>query len=283
MFVKKIIEERFSTNILSISPLSGGDINEVLQFETSRGRYVVKFNDRDRYPKMLAKEAKGLKLILKTGFTTPQVVDTFSKGDHQFLILDYIDQEQPSEKFWIQFAKHLSFLHQNSNNFFGLDHSNYIGSLPQDNHPEISWEVFFVQNRLEPLIRTAFDRGLLKPVHLQSFEHLFSLLKELIPNEKPALLHGDLWSGNMLCAVDQQPVLIDPAVYYGHREVDIAMTRMFGGFNSSFLEYYNDYYPLEKGWEKRLPIHNLYPTLVHLILFGPSYLGGIERVLKSFD
>lgn len=283
MFVKKTIEERLATNILSMSPLSGGDINEVLQIQTTIGHYVVKYNDKEKFPGMLAKEAKGLKLILNNGFTTPPVIDSFSDRASQFLILDYIEPEKPSKIFWNRFAKRLSLLHQKGNDFFGLDYSNYIGSLPQKNDRKTTWEEFFVQNRLEPLIKTAFNKGLLRSPHLQRFEHLFTLLKDVIPDEQPALLHGDLWSGNFLCALGQEPVLIDPAVYYGHREVDIAMTRMFGGFDPSFLEYYNDYYPLEKGWEIRLPVHNLYPNLVHLILFGSSYLGGIESVLKSFD
>lgn len=283
MFVKKIIEERLATSILSMSPLSGGDINQVLRIETINGHYVVKYNDREKFPGMLAKEARGLKLILKNGFNTPHVIDTFTDRAYQFLILDYIEPGKPSKKFWNRFANQLSLLHQNSNDYFGLDHNNYIGSLPQENDEKTTWEAFFVQKRLEPLINTAFDKGLLTSNHLRSFEHLFTLLKDVIPIEQPALLHGDLWSGNILCAKDQEPVLIDPAVYYGHREVDIAMTRMFGGFDPLFLEYYNEQYPLEKGWERRLPIHNLYPNLVHLILFGSSYLGGIERVLKSFD
>ena len=283
MFVKKIIEERLSVNVLSVTPLSGGDINEVLHLKTSQGEYVVKCNSRESYPEMFAKEAKGLKLIFTHGFNTPSVVDTFTNGAHQFLILDYISTEKASKTFWIRFANQLSLLHQNSNEFFGLDDNNFIGSLPQNNQRSATWEEFFIQARLKPLIKISFDRGLLNRSHLDMFDSLFTKLKELIPIEHPALLHGDLWSGNILCGTNQQPVLIDPAVYYGHREVDISMTRMFGGFDPVFLEYYNDLYPLEKGWENRIAIHNLYPNLVHLILFGRSYLGSIESLIKKFN
>jgi len=133
-----------------------------------------------------------------------------------------------------------------------------------------------------PMVKKAFDKQLLDKGHISGFDCLFAVFTELVPEEKPVLLHGDLWSGNLLCGDGQTPVFIDPAIYYGHREVDIAMTRMFGGFHPDYLDAYQELYPLEKGWEKRLSLHNLYPNLVHLVLFGRTYLGGIERVLKEF-
>ena len=133
------------------------------------------------------------------------------------------------------------------------------------------------------MISRAFDRNLLDNTHKKDFESLFLRLKELVPNEPASLLHGDLWSGNLICGPEQNPVFIDPAVYFGHREVDIAMTHMFGGFHPSYLESYTDVFPLEAGWEKRLELHNLYPYLVHLNLFGRSYLGRIEQVLKRYS
>lgn len=281
MIVRRIIEQRLSISILSVSKLSGGDINEVYFLKTSEGNFVVKLNEKETYPKMLFKEAKGLDLLRKGSVITPTIIDQFEQDDLQLIILDHIESETPSKQFWHHFARDLSKLHRNHNANFGLDHNNFIGSLHQENKMLPSWEKFFVENRLMPLIKMGFDHGLLHKWHLTKFEELFKVLKDLIPTEKPSLLHGDLWSGNLLCGQGQAPVFIDPAVYYGHREVDIAMTKMFGGFDPVFLSQYQELYPLEKGWEKRIEIHNLYPNLVHLNLFGKSYLGGIESVLEK--
>ena len=282
MFVKRILEERLSTDIESISPLSGGDINEVYKINCTLGEYVVKYNSRLRFPAMFYKEANGLEILRKGGLRTPNVIDYFEHMDDQFLILEYVAEEKIDNKFWIHFANSLSGLHQKSNTSFGLDQDNYIGSLVQHNGQMPIWEEFFISKRLKPLIKEAFDKGLLTRKHLADFDHFFTVFSELLPVEPPSLLHGDLWSGNLLCGLGQQAVFIDPAVYYGHREVDIAMTKMFGGFDPVYLDHYQDCFPLEKGWEERVPIHNLYPRLVHLVLFGHSYLSGIENVIQRY-
>jgi len=282
MFVKRILEERLSTDIESIAPLSGGDINEVYKISCTLGNYVVKYNSRLRFPTMFYKEANGLDILRKGGLRTPNVIDHFEHMDDQFLILEYIAEEKAENKFWIHFAISLSELHQKSSTSFGLDLDNYIGSLGQYNGQMPTWEEFFISKRLKPLIKIAFNKGLLTRKHLTDFDHFFTVFSELLPVEIPSLLHGDLWSGNLLCGSGQQAVFIDPAVYYGHREVDIAMTKMFGGFDPVYLDYYQDCFPLEKGWEERVPIHNLYPRLVHLVLFGHSYLSGIENVIQRY-
>jgi len=282
MFVKKIIEERLSTNLDFIVPLSGGDINQVYKIKCSFGEYIVKYNSRLSFPKMFEKEAAGLDLLRNKGLNTPLVLDRFEHADDQLLILEFIKEEKTTAKFWLHFAEDLSVIHKNSNRFFGLDHDNYIGSLHQDNHQISSWKEFFISKRLQPLIKMAFDKGLLTQKHLTEFDAFYSFYSSLIPVEKPSLLHGDLWSGNLLCSEDQKAVFIDPAVYYGHREVDIAMTSLFGGFDRIYLDHYQEHFPLENGWKERIPIHNLYPNLVHLNLFGSAYLGGIEHVIQRF-
>ena len=282
MVVKKLIEDRLSVDIVSMSPLSGGDINDVYMMDSSAGRFIVKSNYRDMFPNMLEREAKGLKQLGKSGVTTPEVIDHFEHDELQVLILQYFEQKRANKEFWMYFAQDLSNLHQSSHAFFGLEYDNYIGSLQQANQFKSSWEEFFIENRLKPLIKKAFDNKLLNDNHLNSFEGFFKVFSELIPIEPPSLLHGDLWSGNLLCSAGQKPVFIDPAVYFGHREADLAMTQMFGGFDSAYLNLYNDCLPLEEGWQNRISIHNLYPNLVHLILFGRSYLSGIENVIKRF-
>ncbi len=283
MFVKRIIEERLSTEIESVTPLSGGDINEVYSINCSLGKYVVKYNSRLRFPEMFYKEADGLNTLRDNGLRTPVVIDHFEHIDDQFLILEYVKEEKAGKKFWVNFADSLSALHQKSNPFFGLDQNNYIGSLHQHNDQMSSWEEFFISKRLKPLIKMAFDQGFLTRKHLADFDKFYTVFLDLLPVEKPSLLHGDLWSGNLLCTSGQQAVFIDPAVYYGHREVDIAMTKMFGGFDQLYLDEYIDRFPLEKGWEERIPIHNLYPNLVHLVLFGNAYVKGIENVIQRYS
>ena len=283
MFVKSIIEERLSTDVLSISKLSGGDINQVFKITCLQGTYVVKYNSLLKFPGMFSKEANGLRMLQKGGIKTPSVIDHFEQMDDQFLVLEYVEQENYEVNFWVNFANDLAVLHQKSHVSFGLDEQNFIGSLPQLNEQKSNWEEFFVLNRLKPLVKMAFDQKLLTKNHLDDFDSFYLVLPELLPTEPPSLLHGDLWSGNLLCGAEQQAVFIDPAVYYGHREVDIAMTRMFGGFDPVYLDHYHERFPLEKGWEERIPIHNLYPNLVHLILFGKSYLSGIERVVQKYS
>ena len=117
---------------------------------------------------------------------------------------------------------------------------------------------------------------------LRNFEKLFSVLQNLIPEASPSLLHGDLWSGNFMCGEDGEAVIFDPAVYYGHREIELAFTQMFGGFDKSFYSAYNEEFPLLPGFDDRVDLYNLYPLLVHLNLFGQSYLSGITQTLSRY-
>lgn len=282
MLSNEFIANRLSQDVLNISPLQGGDINDTFLIQTPDRQYVLKRNKKTRFPQMFEKEAKGLNKLSLNGVISPQVIKIFEHDEDQFLILAHIQSEGPQHQFWKNFGQALSNLHLNSQEYFGLEYPNYIGSLVQLNDNKISWETFFVENRIQPLVQKAFDRQLLSKKHLGWFDGFSTAFPNLVPNEKPALIHGDLWSGNLMCGIDQTPVFIDPAIYYGHREMDIAMTKMFGGFDRAFLDAYNEIFPMEKGWEKRMSIHNLYPNLVHLNLFGTSYLRGIESVIKTF-
>lgn len=283
MQLEAVIEKWLGTTLIEVRPLSGGDINQVFRLRLANSAdFVLKLNSKNNFPEMFQKEAAGLKLLKSASCNVPGVHMTFEEGAHQFLILEFIEEGGAAGTSWERFGRQLANLHLSTNEVFGLDHDNYIGSLSQINKAAENWTDFFISNRLEPLIRMARERNLLRESHLEAFESLFSRLPHLIPEESPSLLHGDLWSGNLMFDKMGEPVFIDPAVYYGHREVDIAMTRMFGGFNASFFNSYNEIIPLETGWEERLDLHNLYPTLVHLVLFGSSYLSGIERTLKRF-
>ena len=166
--------------------------------------------------------------------------------------------------------------------YFGLDHSNYMGALRQDNTPSDRFVDFFIHRRLQPQVGLAVKEGLLDHSAVAHFERLYTRLPDIFPVEPPSLLHGDLWSGNFLADESGEPVLIDPAVYYGHRSIDLAMTTLFGGFARPFYESYAYHYPFPPNFQEQWDICNLYPLLVHLNLFGQSYLGKILHTIRRF-
>lgn len=282
MFFKEIIEEQLAQKIIGFSHVSGGCINQVFKINTARASFVIKINTEKRYPKMFEKEHLALISLSDTGIKTPKVMQQFKHADQQFLVLEFIEEEKRTTDFSTNFAIYLAKLHQKESSFFGLDDDNYIGSLVQINSKKETWEKFFIENRISPLIKKAFDLKLLHDNHIKMFENLFKQLKDILPQEKASFLHGDLWSGNVMTGKNQIPVFIDPAVYFGNREMDLAMTQLFGGFEPAFIEKYNEIFTLQPGWKERIEIHNLYPVLVHLMLFGSPYLSAIERVIKKY-
>jgi fructosamine-3-kinase len=160
--------------------------------------------------------------------------------------------------------------------------NNYIGSLNQKNDYCDTWSEFYATQRIMPLIRLAFDQHKCTKEDVALTESLCKRLYTLFPEEKPVLIHGDLWSGNFMSDADGQPVIYDPAVYYGSREMDVAMSLLFAGFDKSFYEYYNDAFPLESNWKGRIQLCQLYPLLVHLNLFGGHYYYSVMDVIKKY-
>ena len=201
-------------------------------------------------------------------------------GDQQYLLLEWIEVGKGSTKVFKKAGSGLALLHGKVQPYFGFEEDNYIGNLHQDNRREESWELFYMERRLKPLVKKLFDAGAYSKADLLGTEKFYKNLENIFPKEPPSLLHGDLWSGNFMASVTDEPVLIDPAVYNGHREMDLAMTRLFGGFGEEFYRAYHETYPLEKGWEKRVPIAQLYPLLVHAVLFGGHYVAKTRDIFK---
>ncbi len=267
--------------IYELVPVYGGDINQSYKIKTSHGDFFIKLNDAQLFPGMFEKEAHGLQAIQKTGsIRVPRVVKCGETGDTAFLLMEYIEEGKKAGNFWENFGRQLADMHRHTEKFYGFYEDNYIGSLLQFNTPDPSWVNFYIEQRLKPQIKMAANNQKLDIDMLDAFERLFDKLHDLLPDEFPHLLHGDLWNGNFLTAKDGTPVLIDPAVYYGNREVDLAMTKLFGGFDEKFYQAYNEAYPLLSGWEERIPIYQLYPLLVHVNLFGGGYADSIRRILK---
>ncbi len=199
-----------------------------------------------------------------------------------FLILDFVEEGRSTGDFDRRFGRALAGLHRHTAPSYGLDHDNYIGRLPQKNDFRDSWTDFFIDCRLEPQFAMARERGFFGGSARQSLDRLAKRLPDLLPDEPPSLLHGDLWGGNYLCDSDNRPVLIDPAVYYGHREAELAFTTMFGGFGRGFYTGYEEAWPLHPGFRDRCDIYNLYPLLVHVNLFGGMYVSQTEAILSRF-
>ncbi|RYY31448.1 MAG: ketosamine-3-kinase [Chitinophagaceae bacterium] len=264
--------------------LSGGSINQVYELITDKGsRYCCKLNLLHGYVDMFEAEAEGLELIRRlVVIRVPKVVAAFKTETHQVLLLEWIEAGTRSAGFWERFGKQLSQLHQAKGESFGLSRSNYMGALPQSNLNSGDWNHFFYHQRIIPQVERALEKRLLTPDQAALFERLRVVLPDLFPDAVPRLVHGDLWSGNFLCDEDEQPVLIDPAVYYGHPAVDLAMTTLFGGFHKSFYESYNHFSPLPANHRQQWDCCNLYPLLVHLNLFGKSYLGDILSFLRQY-
>ncbi len=283
--ITEILASRFNkeVRIFDSQVILGGDINSAVKLCSSEGNYFIKWNDAIKFPEMFCKEANGLSLLARANYLRiPSVVSTGSAGKYSFLILEFLESGSISSNFWHQFGEALSNMHKSSDKIFGLDHDNYIGSLVQSNKQHQDWISFFIEERIQVQLKLAFDSKLINEAILHAAERLFGLLNGIMPKEAPALLHGDLWSGNYMVDALGNPCLIDPAVYYGHREMDLAMTKLFGGFNSEFYEAYHQNFKLEEGWENRMDIYNLYPLLVHVNLFGGHYVSQVASILNFF-
>lgn len=270
-------------SIKNFSQVGGGCINNGGLIQTSRGDFFLKWNDAKKYPAMFQAEAKGLKLLGNANTIRIPVVTTVGeKGEYQFILMEHIKSQPRSENYWEVLGKELAALHQSSNSSFGLDHDNYMGSLPQLNAQKNSWIDFFIIQRLEVQLKIATDFHAVENSLTKKFHALYKKLPSILHEEKPSLVHGDLWSGNLITDEKGNPCLIDPAVYYGHREIDLAMTQLFGGFNDAFYQSYQNAYPTLPGLQERLDIYNLYPLLVHVNLFGQSYLSQVNTILRTF-
>ena len=258
--------------------LSGGDINEAHAATLADGRQVfVKTNARAPAG-MFAAEAAGLSWLASAqAVRLPRVLG----AGERFLALELLRPGRRGRSFDEELGRALAALHRAGPGSFGLDHDNFIGRLPQSNHAHARWSDFYRQQRLEPQVRRASDAGLLPPSLRRDLDRLLASLDDRVgPEEPPARLHGDLWGGNLMCDDDGAPCLIDPAAYGGHREIDLAMMRLFGGFGSATFAAYDETYPLADGHEDRVSLYQLYPLLVHVNLFGGSYVGAVASAIQ---
>ena len=281
----KLLSQALSKPVVvgELSPVGGGSISRAYKLRSSVGLFFLKVNDRENARVMFKTEANGLHhLREKSAFKIPEVISLYNDDNTAILLMDFIDSSAKNGNYWQNLAINLADLHKQTNSSFGLSEDNFIGSLPQQNDFAGDWSSFFIDRRILPMVEMALDSGLVTNAFVTSIELVLNKIVELMPKEPPAFVHGDLWSGNLMVDSQGQPCLIDPAVYYGHREMDIAFSHLFGGFDQQFYETYQNVYPLEPGFDSRIDLYNIYPLLVHLNLFGRSYLSQIENILTRF-
>lgn len=270
--------------IAASSPVTGGDINHALRCELTapagRQREIfVKHNDHAP-DGMFAAEARGLDWLRTGALRIPRVL---AHGRH-FLALELLPPGPCDRRARRALGAGLAALHLHGAPCFGLDHDNFIGPLPQKNRVEraLSWPELWVEVRLAPMVERALALGRGDPSWPRALEHLrCGAARQLWPEEPPARLHGDLWTGNVLYS-DHGPALIDPAPYGGHREIDLAMLALFGGLSDDIIDTYHAVYPLSAGWRERLELGQLYPLLVHTVLFGGGYAAQAHEILRRW-
>lgn len=266
-------------------------MNEGLKVRTTGGDFFLKWNASAGH-RFFRVEAKGLGALAATGAVrTPAVLARSRRGERvPWLLLEWIHEAVPDRESWRRLGRQLAALHRSprDDGRHGWHFDNVIGSLPQPNRWTDDWGEFWAELRIRPLARELHARGTLTARQLSTVDGAATrasvLLNPAAREDGPSLLHGDLWSGNVLFARsgtgldrDADPVLVDPAVYVGHREVDLAMSRLFGGFPRDFHHGYEEAWPLRPDHERRRPAYALYPLLVHARLFGGGYAGAAVR------
>lgn len=277
----KYIAEQNSFEIATVDELGGGDINEVFLITTTKAeKFVVKVNDAKEFPGMFQSEMEGLQTLAKTGcIKIPKPIHTGEFDDKAYLLLEYFPTGKQGNDFWENFGSQMACLHQHTAKEFGFNKDNYVGSLPQKNSWSEDPVEFYITCRLAPQLKLAgenkYDLGISK--------YFIRNVSENIPDEPPSLIHGDLWNGNLLITSKGEPCLIDPAVAYAPREMDLAMMKLFGGFDHRLFSAYNEAFPLERGFEERLPLWQLYYLLVHLNIFGKGYLNQVNNIIRRYN
>ena len=283
-FFEKVIFQAtgIETDRIEFTFVSGGCINNTVKLSCPAGDFFLKWNE-SAPAEMFETEAKGLNLLHHSGAVkVPDVIHTGGIEGRNFLLLEFLAPARRQNDYWQTLGRSMALLHQTTSDEHGLPYDNYIGRLAQKNESKSTWSDFFIECRLRPQVGLARYNHLIAEDTTNRFEQFYLKIPSLFPHEPPALLHGDLWSGNVHTGPDGHAWLIDPAVYFGHREMDIAFTQLFGGFDAAFYNAYNEAFPLQTGWEQRIDICNLYPLMVHVNLFGVSYLSAVERTLAKY-
>lgn len=268
--------------IKTTKPLLGGDINRAFLLQGETQRYFVKLHRADLV-EMFAAEFAGLQELAQTKTVkTPHPILYGQTDDASFLVLEYVELKRATPKSEALFGQQLAELHLQKQPYFGWKIDNTIGSTRQPNGHSQDWVSFWRDQRLGFQLRLATKKGYGGQLHILGTE-LCARLGDFFEDYSPlsSLLHGDLWGGNAAADGENNPVIFDPACYYGDRETDLAMTELFGGFGESFYAAYNDVWRLDAGYKTRKTLYNLYHILNHVNLFGGGYASQAEKMMRE--
>lgn len=267
----------------------GGDANEAYRLFLSNGETLFLKANSIKRADFFRAEAEGIAALRSTGaMRVPRIHGVGTDDGYSFILMEYIDSARPVEGFWENLGTDLARMHKTDTTVFiksgkyGFERDNYIGAGVQKNTTKDSWVDFFSECRLRPQFELAenfFDAGMVRKIN----RLLDGLNRYLIEPDRTSLLHGDLWSGNFMSDEKGLPMLIDPAVYVGCNEADIAMTELFGGFDKRFYDSYFDFMGMVPGYDDRRDLYNLYHLLNHLNLFGSSYLYAVDRIIERYS
>lgn len=266
--------------VVHASATRGGDSHSAIEVSLADGRRVFVKHGADAAT--YAAEAHGLAWLAEAhALATPEVL---AVGDDAapYLAIAFVDSGREARDYDERLGRGLAALHRFGAPTFGLLRANVMGRVPQDNRPLPTWAEFYAERRLAPLVQRTRDDRTLDETTARAVEDVIARMPALVgSDEPPARLHGDLWSGNVMCSSAGDPVLVDPAVYGGHREIDLAMLRLFGGPGPRCFAAYDEAFPLAPGVADRVPLYQLYPLLIHVAMFGASYTAQVRRAAKA--
>ena len=276
-----IVEAHVDRSVRRLDRLGGGDVAESYRIELEDGTPLFAKTHRTAPAGFFTTEALGLQWLGEAPeIRVPTVVAV--SDDPPLLVLEWIAPGSATASTEAELGRALAALHRSGSPCFGREDARTTGSRQLPNAPTATWAEFYAESRLRPLARLAADAGALVPTTISALEDVANRLADLGgPAEPPARLHGDLWAGNRLVGAGGASWLIDPAAHGGHREFDLAMMRLFGGYGDDCFRAYDEAYPLAAGWERRIPLHQLAPLVVHAIKFGGAYRAATERALDA--
>jgi fructosamine-3-kinase len=269
--VARRAEALLGAAVVATAPVAGGDVNTATRVKLSDGRSVLMKTHPHAPPGFFAAEARSLRMLADAGgLRVPEVLAV----DDECLVLPWIERGKVTNESAATLGEALARTHLAGaeESSYGAEEDGWIGRLPMPNGRVGSWPEFYATRRVLPYLKLARDRGAVTDEEAAAVEAVLPHLGDLVPDEPPAVLHGDLWNGNVLWAADGIPVAIDPAAYVGHREVDLAMLALFGLPQlPRVMDAYESVAPLADGFEDRVKVHQLFPLLVHACMFGGGY------------
>ena len=278
--VAKRAEELLGSSVVATAPVAGGDISTATRMRLSDGTTALMKTNPHAPEGFFDAEVRGLQWLGETGgVAVPEVL----ASDQECLILRWVEPGKTTVDSAVAFGQALATTHAAGAPAYGFDEDGYIGRLPLPNRTAPTWAEFWATRRVLPYLKLARDRGHATDEDAATIESVIGKLPDLLPEEPPSRLHGDLWNGNVIWALDGVVRVIDPAAYGGHREADLAMMSLFGlPHLPRVMDAYAEVSPLSDGWEERLPLHQLFPLLVHASMFGGGYAARAAEIAGRF-